>query len=111
MIGLSAAAVGCTEELIFRGFLQQQLRKINVVLAVVVATASHTGYKIAFFAALSPVHAVNLKFLLVWTFIVGLIFGILKEYSGSTLTPVAGHASFDLLVYGDSSINPWWLWA
>lgn len=111
LIGLAAAAVGCTEELIFRGFLQQQLRKINVFMAVVVASASHSAYKIVFFAALSHVHPVNLKFLLVWTFIVGLIFGILKELSASTLTPVAGHASFDLLVYSDSSINPWWLWA
>jgi membrane protease YdiL (CAAX protease family) len=107
----TAAAIGFTEELLFRGFLQTRLRKINVFWSVVLATSSHTAYKVLLFAALSPVFEVNLLFLFFWTFVCGLVFGILKERSGSTLTPAAGHVAFDILVYGDRLLIPWWIWA
>ena len=107
----TAAAIGFTEELLFRGFLQTQLRKMSVFWSVLLATSSHTAYKVLLFAALRPVFETNLLFLLFWTFAVGLVFGILKERSGSTLTPAAGHVAFDILVYGDRSLIPWWIWA
>jgi len=107
----TAAAIGFTEELLFRGFLQTRLRKISIFWSVVLATLSHTAYKVLLFAALRPVFEVNLLFLLFWTFTCGLIFGILKERSGSTLTPAAGHVAFDILVYGDRALIPWWIWA
>jgi membrane protease YdiL (CAAX protease family) len=107
----TAAAIGFTEELLFRGFLQTRLRKINVFWSVVLATTAHTAYKVLLFAALRPVFEVNLLFLLFWTFICGLVFGILKERSGSTFTPAAGHIAFDILVYGDRALIPWWIWA
>jgi membrane protease YdiL (CAAX protease family) len=107
----TAAAVGFTEELLFRGYLQSQLRKLNVPLSVVLATLSHTAYKLLLFASLSPIAEVDLIFLLTWTFICGIIFGILKELAGSSYPPITGHVAFDILVYGDLALNPWWIWA
>ncbi len=107
---ITAAAIGFTEELLFRGCLQTQLRKLNMTASVLFATLAHTAYKVLLFNALKPVHEVNLMFLFTWTFIVGLIFGILKETSGSTYAPAAGHVTFDILVYGGLSQAPWWIW-
>ncbi len=111
LFAFTAAAIGFTEELLFRGFLQTQLRKMSIFWSVVLATSSHTAYKVLLFAALKPVFEVNILFLLFWTFACGLIFGILKERSGSTFTPAAGHVAFDILVYGDRILIPWWIWA
>ena len=107
----TAAAIGFTEELLFRGFLQTRTRKISIALSIVIATSSHTAYKVMLFASLGPLPDVNLLYLAFWTFIVGLFFGILKEWSGSTLTPAAGHVAFDILAYGDRTQIPWWIWA
>jgi membrane protease YdiL (CAAX protease family) len=107
----TAAAIGCVEEMLFRGFLQTQLRKLSIFWSVILATASHTAYKVLLFASLAPSHEVNLGFLLFWTFACGLVFGYLKERAASTYSPLAGHAAFDVLVYGDRSSVPWWIWA
>jgi membrane protease YdiL (CAAX protease family) len=107
---VTAAAVGTVEELLFRGFLQSQLRKINVTASVLLATASHTTYKVVLFTALQNVFKTDLFFLLVMTFLSGLIFGVIKEYSRNVIFPIAGHITFDLVVYGGSTLIPWWVW-
>jgi membrane protease YdiL (CAAX protease family) len=45
-----------------------------------------------------------------WTFTMGCLLGWLKAYGRSTWIPVAGHAFFDLVVYGDKMVNAWWIW-
>jgi membrane protease YdiL (CAAX protease family) len=107
---LTAAVIGTVEELLFRGFLQAQLRKINAAASVVMATAAHTTYKVTLFAALQGVFNTNLIFLLIWTFLSGLIFGVIKEYSRNVIFPATGHVVFDLVVYGGSTLTPWWVW-
>jgi membrane protease YdiL (CAAX protease family) len=111
LFALTAAAIGFTEELLFRGFLQERLRKMSIFWSVVIAACSHTAYKILLFASLRPLYEVDLLYLGSWTFICGLLFSVLKERSGSTLTPVSGHVTFDILVYGDQAQIPWWIWA
>jgi membrane protease YdiL (CAAX protease family) len=103
--------IGSTEEMIFRGFIQGYTRQIGIVFSVIFATIAHTAYKCLFFLAHQSVYQTDIIFLMKWTIFGGIIFGILKEYSGNILPPLAGHAVFDLLVYGDSMGIPWWIWA
>jgi membrane protease YdiL (CAAX protease family) len=78
-----AVLIGTTEELIFRGFLQGYLKTVNVSFSILFGSFFHTVYKCCLF--LAPVHAVkiDLVFLSTWTFVFGILFGILKQYSGS----------------------------
>ncbi len=110
-MALLAGAIGATEELLFRGFLQVRLKKVSVYGAVLLATVGHTLYKVILFAGMRDIIETDLVFLASWTFAAGLIFGALRELSNTTLTPVAGHVAFDILVYGDWEQTPWWLWA
>jgi len=47
---------------------------------------------------------------LVWTFVGGAAFGVLRARAGSVWPAVAAHVSFDLLAYGDAAQTPWWVW-
>lgn len=105
-----AMLIGSTEEVIFRGFIQGHTRNIGAIFSVIFATVAHTAYKCTFFIAHQSVYETDIIFLMKWTFLAGIVFGILKEYSNNIVPPLAGHAVFDLLVYGDSHIIPWWLW-
>jgi membrane protease YdiL (CAAX protease family) len=107
---LPAAGIGMVEELIFRGFLQSHMRKINVPSSVLLATLAHTTYKLVLFMSLQSFFEINLIFLVIWTFISGLIFGIIKEYSGNVIYPISGHVIFDIIVYGGRTLTPWWVW-
>ncbi|MDY6863324.1 MAG: CPBP family intramembrane glutamic endopeptidase [Thermodesulfobacteriota bacterium] len=105
-----ASVIGATEELLFRGFLQKQLRQVGIMLSIIFASLFHTIYKSVFFLSRHTYFEINFLFLIEWTFLVGIIFGIIKEYSKNSLSPVSGHAMFDIIVYGDGSIIPWWIW-
>ena len=109
-IAAIASSVGATEELLFRGYLQNQLRKIGRVPSIVFAAVFHTTYKVVFFISRQSLYEGDVLLLAKWTLIVGLIFGILKEYSNNSLPPLFGHAMFDIVSYGDEAISPWWLW-
>lgn len=108
---LLASLIGSTEELIFRGFMQTNLRKINAAAAVLISAAAHTIYKLVLFWSLDPGMAINFRGLVIWTFIGGVVFGIIRELSGNTVFPVISHAVFDVVVYGDNLILPWWIWS
>jgi len=105
-----AALIGSTEELVFRGFIQEHVRKINGPLSVLYGTLSHTGYK--FFLFLSPAVAANVDtgFLALFTFITGIVFGTIKYFSGSLIPAITAHALFDILVYAEFVNAPWWVW-
>jgi len=107
MIG---ALIGSTEELLFRGFLQTQIRKFNIPLSIFLATLAHTCYKLVIFISLQSLFEINLSFLVIWTMVCGFILGVIKEYSKNIIYPVLGHALFDIIVYGDRTVIPWWVW-
>lgn len=106
-----AMLIGSTEELVFRGFIQSHTRNISVIFSVIFATIAHTAYKCSFFLAHQSGYEMDIMFLMKWTILGGIVFGIIKEYSNNIIPPLAGHAVFDLLVYGDSIDVPWWIWS
>ncbi len=105
-----AALIGGTEELVFRGFLQEYVKEINGPFSVIFSTLSHTGYKSLLF--LSPViHTdINVGFLALWTFGAGLLFGTIRHLSKSILPSLSAHVLFDILVYAEFAWAPWWVW-
>ncbi|HJX71339.1 MAG TPA: CPBP family intramembrane glutamic endopeptidase [Bacteroidales bacterium] len=106
-----AMAIGSCEELLFRGYLQSQIRKFDVLLSVMIATCAHTAYKLLLFLPYQSEPDIEITFILQWTLLGGLVFALLKEFSQNSVYPVISHALFDLLVYGDNLAAPWWVWA
>lgn len=107
---LIAAAIGASEELFFRGYLQHMLFKVNSWFAIVFASAGHTVYKAILFLSPFALHKVDVWFLMIWTFAVGLFFGWITKVSKSVLPAVLAHAVFDIWIYGQLSHAPWWVW-
>jgi CAAX amino terminal protease family. len=105
-----AALIGCMEELVFRGFIQDYLKSINSLFSILFSAISHTGYKCFLF--LSPVVTmhINIGFLALWTFIGGILFGTIKHFSKSLMPSLIAHALFDILVYAAYLSAPWWVW-
>jgi membrane protease YdiL (CAAX protease family) len=105
-----AILIGATEELVFRGFIQGHTRRIGAVVSIIFATLAHTAYKCSFFLAHQSGYETDILFLMKWTIFGGFVFSVIKEYSNNIWAPLAGHAVFDLLVYGDFANAPWWVW-
>lgn len=107
---VTAAAIGATEELVYRGYLQGRLAVWGMPMAVVGAAFAHAAYKLALFlGGPSGVH-VNYLFLALATFLGGLALGGLRWLTRSVIPPVAFHVAFDIVVYGDRVQAPWWVW-
>lgn len=107
---LVGALIGATEEVLYRGYIQGRLRRLGPFLAIALAALSHTAYKSALFVF--PPFPIQIDFLLFAgaTFVVGLIFGTMREHAGSVIPPLAAHASFDIMAYGEYARAPWWVW-
>ena len=56
-------------------------------------------------------HAIDLHAIMLWTFVGGIVLGILRTVSRSTLPPAVAHATFDLIVYASFAAAPWWVWS
>lgn len=110
LFAIIAGSIGVTEELIFRGYLQSSLYKINSLMAIVFASAAHTIYKALLFLSPYADQDVKLYFLVLWTFVVGLIFGLLTKYAKSIFPALIAHVLFDIFIYGHLSNAPWWVW-
>jgi len=106
-----AAIIGAAEEIVYRGYVQGRLRRLGWAAAVALAAAAHTAYKSALFVFPPEGVAIDLGFIVVWTFVGGVVFGLLREFSDSVLPPVAAHVCFDLIAYGDRLMAPWWVWS
>jgi hypothetical protein len=107
---LAACAIGATEELVYRGWMQGRLRVLGRAAAVLLPAVAHTAYKTALFALPpAPVH-IWFPSLAVLTFAVGALFGLGRALSRSVYPAVAGHVVFDLVVYGAAAQAPWWVW-
>ena len=105
-----AVLIGATEEVVFRGYVQGRLGRLGWPAAVVLAAAAHTAYKSALFAMPPEGVAIDHAFLATWTLIGGVVFGLMRQGSGSVLPPLVVHAVFDIIVYGDGAQAPWWVW-
>ena len=105
-----AALVGCTEELVFRGYLQGLLAELNPAFSITFSSAAHTLYKCSLFISPFSTSGVDIGFLVFWTFVIGIVYGIIRHLSGSIIPSLASHSLFDILVYGELSGAPWWVW-
>ena len=109
-----AVIVGFTEEILWRGWIQGTLSPAwGTLPAVFVSAVSHTLYKMALFAfppdGISAHQPNDLALLAFLTFGVGLGIGFLRVRQGSVAGPVVCHMVFDLFVYGDRTVAPWWV--
>ena len=105
-----AALIGIIEELVFRGFIQQQVKSINGPFSILFSTISHTGYKCCLFLAPVATTGIDISILAFWTFLFGLLFGTIKHLSKSIIPSLIAHALFDILVYAEFVKAPWWVW-
>jgi membrane protease YdiL (CAAX protease family) len=110
-VALVAPMVGAVEELIFRGYIQGHLRPIGRIFSIIYASAVHTSYKLLVILSLTIPLQFDFFYLVLWTFLGGLLFGSLKELSRSSLPPVIAHAVFDVVLYGGLAAFPAWVWA
>jgi membrane protease YdiL (CAAX protease family) len=110
-VAVVAPLIGAVEELLFRGYLQGRLRPAGRALAIVTASAMHTSYKLLVILSLAAPMQFEFFFLIFWTFIGGILFGILREASGHVLPPLLAHAAFDIILYGSLPVPPVWVWS
>jgi membrane protease YdiL (CAAX protease family) len=110
-VALTAPLVGAVEEIVFRGYIQGLLRPLGRGLSIVCAATEHTIYKLLVILSLSAPLQFDYLFLAVWTFIGGLLFGTIRELSGSTIPPMVAHAVFDIVLYGGMATAPLWVWS
>lgn len=106
----SAALIGCTEELVFRGFLQEHVKSINGPFSILFSTISHMGYKCCLFLSPAITANIDVGFLALWTFLAGILFGTIRHLSKSLLPSLSAHVLFDILVYAEFVSAPWWVW-
>jgi membrane protease YdiL (CAAX protease family) len=100
-----AAAIGLAEEVAYRGFVQDAFRKWGILIAAV----AHTAYKISLFALPGGNAQANLWVLAVGTLLGGLLLGWAKARGAGLAFPMAAHAVFDIVAYGDLTSAPWWI--
>jgi len=107
---VTAAVIGCMEELVFRGYIQDSLKNYGPLASVSFSTLSHTGYKCCLFLSPAAILKVDIGFLALWTIIAGSIFGMIRHFTKSIIPPLAAHALFDIWVYAEFTKAPWWVW-
>ncbi len=110
IIALVSPLIGITEELVFRGYIQGRLRIIGVVGSISIASAAHAIYKLLVVYSVNDLVEVNFLALVGLTFGFGIIAGLLRAGSRSAIPAMVAHASFDLLMYGDFTSMPVWVW-
>jgi len=110
LIALISPLIGMCEEFIFRGYLQGRARFFGPYFAILLAAVAHTLYKYLVVKSLGPDTGIDLSRLVFFTFVFGMIAATLRELSQHVGPAVLGHAVFDLLVYGDFTEMPVWVW-
>lgn len=110
-VALVAPLVGATEELVFRGYIQGQLRPVGKIFSIVTTSAFHTSYKLLVILTLAIPLQFDFFFLIFWTFVGGVLFGTLRELSGNTIPAMIAHAVFDIVLYGGMASAPVWVWS
>ena len=106
-----APLIGITEELVFRGYVQGKAAAAGSLASVLIASAGHTLYKYLVIRTVEIDLGTYFPSLVLFTFLAGLVFGLMRETSRSILPPALAHALFDILVYGGESMAPVWIWS
>jgi membrane protease YdiL (CAAX protease family) len=110
-IAIISPVIGIAEELLFRGFILERMRPFGKIISVLSASAGHSLYKYLVLVSLPFDIGINFPFLITITFIVGLILGAFREVTNSIVPPACAHACFDILVYGEYTAAPVWVWS
>lgn len=110
-VAFVAPLVGAMEELLFRGYIQWQIRPSGKILSILSTSAFHTCYKLLVILSLAAPLQFDFFFLIFWTFAGGVLFGILRELSESSIPPLLAHAIFDIMLYGGMATAPMWVWS
>ena len=110
-LALLSPLIGIVEELVFRGFIQGHLSPVSRIFSVFYASCAHALYKLLVISLFTGSVQFDLQFLVLWTFIGGAAFGVLKDLSRNSLPPLIAHALFDVLLYGGFSSVPAWVWS
>jgi membrane protease YdiL (CAAX protease family) len=110
LFAVVAALIGAVEELVFRGFIQEQVKEFNGPFSVLFSTLSHTGYKCCLFIASASHSGIDVYNLAFWTFLFGLMFGTVRHLTKSIIPSLVAHAVFDIVVYAGFAEAPWWVW-
>jgi membrane protease YdiL (CAAX protease family) len=105
-----AVCTGCMEELLFRGYVQQQLQQLNPVLGITGSALAHAGYKACLFLPPAMAFITPVWLFFTWSFGAFLLIGTLRYFSKSLWPPLLVHAVFDLLVYAQNAEAPVWVW-
>jgi membrane protease YdiL (CAAX protease family) len=110
-----AVGIGAAEELLWRGWVQGTLaRPFGAYVAVLAAAGAHAAYKTALFVlppdGTARQSAGSLIVMAVVTLGFGSVLGAIRVRQGTIAAPLAFHVLFDLLVYGDRTTAPWWVW-
>lgn len=106
-----APVIGMTEEFIFRGFIQGYLRASGRIFSILFAAMGHTLYKFVVIFSLPGPLEFNFLNLIIATFVVGVLAGLLREGSKSVVPSAMGHACFDIILYGSFTALPVWVWS
>lgn len=105
-----AVCIAVVEELVFRGFIQGTLQKVNTTFSVVFASLSHAAYKATLFLAPFSIQRIDATPLFFISFLLFLVLGLLKQYSKSIVHCIIAHVIFDVIVYAELTAAPWWVW-
>ncbi len=107
---LIAPLIGITEELVFRGFVQSRSASLGTLTSILLASSGHTLYKYLVIRTVPVDLSTNFTSLIILTFTVGIVFGIMREASKSVIPPALVHGIFDIIVYGGATLVPVWIW-
>ncbi len=110
IVAVAGPIIGMTEELVYRGFIQGLYLKFHPTLGIIIASAGHAAYKGLLLASSSVGIFINIKSLILFTFIVGCLFGYMRFRSQQVYGAMLAHAAFDIIVYGDQLNFPAWIW-
>lgn len=108
---IMAPLIGIMEELVFRGFVQSRSVSSGPLASVLIAASGHTLYKYLVIRTVPIDLNTDIPSLVILTFLVGVVFGIMREASRSVIPPALAHALFDIIVYGGASLAPFWIWS
>jgi len=110
-VAFVSAIIGITEELFYRGYVQGTACRYSAIIGIAITGFSHTAYKIALFVLPPFPIQIDYNFFILYTLIGNLILSILREFAKNSFPSICAHAVFDIVVYGDFTDVPWWVWS